>query len=133
MKKSLRIKIASQADLIGIIAATICMIHCLITPIYIVSKPSLLPLEEAHISHPWGWWKLLDYLFLTFGLMAVVLATQVDSPRWLILGLWISWVCLAIGIHIEEQILGKFLLYGGSLILVVHHVFHYKHCRAEHP
>ncbi len=130
MKKSLTAKVASQADLIGMLAATVCMIHCLATPVFMVAKPLLLPVEEAHIAP--GWWKMLDYLFITIGLIAVVFATQAFSPRWLVLGLWTSWFCLAIGIHLEDQILGKFLLYGGSLILILLHAFHYKHCKAKH-
>ncbi|MBX2873921.1 MAG: MerC domain-containing protein [Saprospiraceae bacterium] len=131
MKKSLTAQVASQADLIGMLAATVCMIHCLVTPLFLVAKPLLLPVEGTHIAHGWGWWEVLDYLFLTVGLIAVVFATHASSPRWLVFGLWISWFCLAVGIHLEEQLVGQFLLYGGSLILIVHHAFHYKYCR-EH-
>lgn len=132
MKKSLSSGVSSQADLIGMLAATVCMIHCLITPLFIVAKPLLLPIEETHITHPWGWWKILDYIFLTVGLLAVIFATQVSSPRWLIFGFWTSWFCLALGIHLEEEVVGKFLLYGGSSILIMHHVLHYRYCKAEH-
>lgn len=132
MKKSLSLDISRRADLIGMLAAMVCMIHCLITPLFIVAKPLLLPSEEAHIAHSWGWWKVLDYLFLTVGLIAVIFATLVSSPRWLTVGLWISWFCLALGIHLEEELVGKFLLYGGSSILIMHHVLHYRYCKAEH-
>lgn len=133
MKKSLTIKVSSQADLIGMLAAIVCVIHCLVTPLFILAKPSLLTIEEMSVANPWSWWKTLDYLFLLIGLLAVLFATQASSPRWLVIGLWISWFCLVIGIYLEELLVGKFLLYGGALILVIHHAFHYKHCKAGHP
>lgn len=114
------------------LAATVCMIHCLVTPFFFVAKPLLVPIEGSHMVHPSGWWEALDYVFLTIGLLAVVFATRASSPRWLVFGLWISWFCLAVGIHLEDQVVGKFLLYGGSLILILHHAFHYKFCKADH-
>ena len=131
MKRSLSTSVTSQADLIGMLAATLCMIHCLVTPLFFVAKPFLLPIEESKVAHPSGWWELLDYVFLTIGLLAVVFTTRASSPRWLVLGLWASWFCLAVGIHLEDQILGKFLLYGGSVILILHHVLHYKFCHVD--
>lgn len=60
MKNLLTTKIFNQVDLIGMLAATVCMIHYLIRSLFIVAKSLLLPsdckAEHAYISryHIWN-------------------------------------------------------------------------------
>jgi hypothetical protein len=95
--------ISSKADYIGITGSVLCIIHCLITPILLISS-SLLADRTLRIG-----FLSLDYVFIGVNIVAVYLATRRASQRFVKVGLW--------------TFLG---LFAGALLLEdVHEAFEY--------
>lgn len=123
-----------KSDLVGIIASSLCAIHCAITPLIFVAKPFL---HEAACQSsgccsnaPIGW-KIFDFIFLLISLFAVWYSaknTDKKSIQWL---LWISWIALMIGL-LTSRYFGHLLMYIGSFVLVLTHLINFQHCQACH-
>ncbi|WP_138991696.1 MerC domain-containing protein [Larkinella sp. C7] len=94
---------SSKADYIGITGSVLCIIHCLITPILLISS-SLLADRTLRIG-----FLSLDYVFIGVNIVAVYFATRRASQRLVKVGLW--------------AFLG---LFAGALLLEdVHEAFEY--------
>lgn len=77
-------------------------------------------------------WAMLDYLFLFVSLLAVWYSARHTSSRSVRLLLWVGWAGFAAGLLLEAGAFafGKWLMYAGSVALVVTHVVNFRHCRA---
>lgn len=121
-----------KSDFVGIIASSLCAIHCAITPLIFVAKPFLhetvCQSNACCTNAPIGW-KVFDFLFLLISLFAVwysAKSTDKRSIQWL---LWMSWICLIIGLLTSKHF-GHLIMYIGSLSLVVIHLMNFRYCRA---
>ena len=66
-------------DNVGIVASSLCMIHCLGTPFLFIAKAcSTSCCSEAPI-----WWQLIDYLFLIISFVAIYFATKNTNHYWI--------------------------------------------------
>lgn len=121
----------NQSDLLGAAASGLCAIHCTLTPLLFAAKPLIEGTMGEH-AHGVGFWAVFDYVFLLLSLAAVwysALHTSHSSIKWV---LWIAWVVFAIGILSEplELAYGKWLMYIGSIALVITHLQNYRYCRS---
>ena len=83
-----------QSDKIGIIASTLCAIHCLMTPVLFVVKACTTSCcAESPI-----WWQSIDYIFLIISFIAIYYTTKNSSKSWVIISLWTSWILLLLTI-----------------------------------
>ena len=119
-----------RSDLLGAVASGLCAIHCTLTPIFFVAKPVL---DGALVDHAdcSGIWAVLDYVFLVLSLAAVWYSarhTNLAIIKWI---LWIAWVVFAVGLLSEPLDLshGKWLMYAGSITLVITHLQNYRYCQ----
>ena len=102
-------------DTIGISAAVLCLIHCIIFPLLMV-----IPLGISHNPY-------IDLAFLLVGAVVVFRITQQISSRWLKLLFWISISLLFISVltdlifevHIP-------LIYVGAAGLITGHIINFK-------
>lgn len=108
----------SRSDLVGIGSATLCVAHCLLTPI-------LISMAAAY-----GWWPGLSYLFVLVSFYAAFETSQhsVGSP-WLSL-IWISFTLLFVSVLFEDgyawlEIIG----YLASAGLILGHLFNIRYCK----
>ncbi len=127
--------ISKKSDLLGILASGLCAVHCAITPLFFAAKP-LLDKAMSEGGHgcehaPWGW-AMLDYVFLVLSGLAVWYSARHTDNRPIKLVLWAAWACFAIGLLLEagHVAFGKWLMYTGSIALVVTHIVNFRHCRA---
>ena len=121
----------SKSDIIGIIASTLCFVHCLITPFLLVAYTGSLIGE----THTW-WWGTLDLIFLAISFFAVYWSARTTSKAWVKHALWYSWLFLSLLIlneklelwHLPEEI-----IYIPAIGLIVLHFYnrHYCHCEDE--
>ena len=119
-----------QSDLLGAFASGLCAIHCTLTPIFFLAKPMLDNSIEIH-AHGNSFWTALDYVFLVLSLVAVWFSSKHTSHKAIKWVLWIAWIVFSIGllserIHFEN---GIWLMYAGSITLVIAHIINYRHCR----
>ncbi|GAB3325403.1 hypothetical protein GCM10027299_23470 [Larkinella ripae] len=72
----------SKADYIGITGSVLCIIHCLITPILLISSTLLTDhtLRVGFLS--------LDYVFILVNIVAVFFASRRAREPYIKLGLW---------------------------------------------
>jgi len=107
---------SQRADQIGAWTSALCLIHCAIPPFFFAASSAW--------QTPPGW-EFFDLAFLIVSFLAVWFANKnVVSKRMRVL-LWIGWVVLAAGIGAEQGGWhpGKILLYVGSAILVLGHLW----------
>lgn len=103
-------------DAIGISAAVLCLIHCIIFPLLMV-----IPLGISHNPY-------VDLAFLLIGTVVVYRVTKQTSVRWLKWLFWLSIILISISvvfdliyeIHVP-------LIYVGAAGLIAGHIINFKH------
>ncbi|MFT5017496.1 MAG: hypothetical protein ACI9G6_002272 [Limisphaerales bacterium] len=124
---------SNYSNLLGAAASGLCAVHCAATPLLFAAKPVFEHAAGEH-GHVDGspLWAAFDYVFLVLSFLAVWYSTRHTDHNTLKRVLWVSWVVFATGILFEAFHLpyGHWLMYGGSIALVVVHVKNYQHCRA---
>ena len=122
---------SNYSNLVGAAASGLCAVHCAATPLLFAAKPVLGHAVGEH-AHGSPLWAAFDYVFLVLSFLAVWYAARHSDHSILKRVLWVSWVVFATGILFEAFHLpyGHWLMYGGSIALVVVHVKNYQHCRA---
>ena len=79
-----------KPDTIGAIASTLCVIHCLLTPVlFAVQSYTAVHSEAAPI-----WWKNLDFIFISISFFAINRSTKNSSKKSIQYALWVCWVSL---------------------------------------
>jgi len=142
-RKQMKLKaiLDARSDYIGIISATICLIHCIIVPIifaYYVHDHSSHShsfgsgVEGSHGHHhlgSFGFFKV-DFIFLAIGLVAIIFSSRHTSSKWIRFMMWTSYVILVCSVLMEEvNIFFQVTLYAASVGLILAHVFNLKHLR----
>ncbi len=119
-----------KSDTIGVFASSLCLIHCVSTP--------LLFIAQAHaaccdVDAP-SWWKSLDYIFLAVSFIAVYWSAKSTSKQWIKPAMWITWALLSFIILNEKGqwlALPEYAIYIPSLGLVFLHVYNLKFCQCK--
>ncbi|MCH2224685.1 MAG: MerC domain-containing protein [Crocinitomicaceae bacterium] len=117
-----------KSDTIGIMASTLCMIHCIATPFIFLAKTC----SDACCSASPTWWKSMDVLFLSISLLAVYQTAKNTSKIWVKYAMWLSWGLLMIIIGNEQQQLFPLFenaIYIPALSLTALHFYNFKYCR----
>ena len=115
-------------DIYGIIVCTLCLLHCIATPLIFFS----VALSNDNKILPPFLWKNLDYLFLAISLFIVYNSAKNTTKSIMKYLLGMSWLMLflvltneKIGVfHIPELV-----TYITSINLAVVHLYNYKYCR----
>ena len=115
-------------DIYGIIVCTLCVLHCIATPLIFFSVAAS---NDDKISPPFLW-KNLDYLFLAISLFIVYSSVKNTTKPIMKYILGISWVGLFLVI-INEKIgvfhIPELVTYITSINLAVVHLYNYRYCR----
>ena len=119
-----------DADWFGAAASGLCALHCAVTPLFFVTRPVLESTVDFH-HHGSGFWSLLDYVFLALSLIAVWYSARHTTHKGGRRLLWDAWVLFAVGLlsevfHFHQ---GIWLMYIGSITLVVTHLYNHRYCR----
>ncbi|WP_420574347.1 MerC domain-containing protein [Kordia sp.] len=120
----------SKSDNIGIFASSLCLLHCLLTPMLFIVQTQIISHE---VSAPL-WWKTLDYVFLLISFMAIYWSTKTTSKLWMKYALWSAWTCLCIIILNEKMALlpiPEYAIYIVSMALVFLHLYNKKYCKCQ--
>lgn len=106
---------SKSLDLLGISAAAICLIHCLLIPVFFI-----IPFESGHDA-----W--IDLVFLIIGLNVVYKVTKKTTSLPLKVLLWGSVLTIAISITLDLVFdVHSPLMYAGAAGLIVGHLINYK-------
>lgn len=120
--------IKQKSDSVGAIASSLCLVHCLATPLIFITQTCNLTCCSSAPT----WWQWIDYLFLIISFFAVYRSTQNSSKKWVKVALWISWLLLCTTI-INDKLnlitLDSYLNYLPALCLIVLHLYNKKFCQ----
>lgn len=118
--------IRQKADYVGITGSVLCIIHCLATPMVVMSS-TLFNHDTIRVG-----FLSLDYLFIGINIVAVWSASRHTS---LVIGiaLWSFLALFAAGLLLEDVHEGfEYVAYAASLGLVVTHIANIRYCRTHH-
>ena len=115
-------------DIYGIIVCTLCLLHCIATPLIFFS----VALSNDNKIPPPFLWKNLDYLFLAISLFIVYNSAKNTTKPIMKYLFGISWLILFLIITNEK--IGVFnipelVTYIISMNLAVVHLYNYRYCR----
>ncbi len=114
----------AKSDIVGIIASSVCIIHCMLTPLIAIIFSEVIKDK----------YELLNYLFLLISLVSVVLSVK-SSKHPFIKGLLIYfWIQLSVSLFFEDKnIIFSILMYFSAIGLIGIHVLNIKYCsRCKH-
>ena len=120
--------ISVNPDTLGIVASTLCLIHCIATPFLFLAKAcSTTCCADAPI-----WWQVVDYMFIVVSFAAIYFATKNSSKKWVKVALWSTWVVLLFTIVSETigaSLLPTQFVYIPALSIVILHLYNQKYCK----
>ena len=123
-------KISLPFDTIGIIAGSLCTIHCIATPFLFIAKAC----STACCAEAPAWWIMIDYLFLFISFIAIFFVSRVLNIKWLKFSFWISWSLLLFSIldhSFAVSYLPQNFIYIPSFLIVALHFYNVKFCKCE--
>ncbi|MCI4668403.1 MAG: MerC domain-containing protein [Bacteroidia bacterium] len=116
------------SDYLGIISASLCLIHCLVAPafmgayVHAHNHGSHAAGESIFLHHAW------DYFFLVVGFIAVLFSAKHSHQPILKALLWLTFAFLAASILLESWApLLQNLVYFSSLGLITVHILNIRH------
>ena len=120
--------LANNSDLFGVLTCSMCLIHCISTPLILISFSSL----NTKLSMSYSWWSNLDYVFLIISFLLVHISAQTTRIKIMKFFFWLSWFSLFLVIINEKTELYEFSEYLTYLIttgLSLLHLFNLKYCK----
>ena len=119
-----------NSDLIGALASSLCMVHCIVTPfLFIASACS----ETCCASTP-TWWVWIDYIFILISFFAVYRSTKTTSKSWIIPSMRAAWGALLISILIEHNSsinISSNFKYISAFALIGLHFYNLRYCQCK--
>ena len=119
-----------KPETIGAIVSTLCVVHCLLTPLLFVAQSY----TATHSHEAPFWWKSLDYLFILISVIAVYESTKKSTNKLIKAGLWMSWIMLFLLILNEKLVwieLDEIITYSVALTLSMLHIYNLNYCQCE--
>ena len=119
-----------KPDTIGAIVSTLCVVHCLLTPLLFVAQSY----TATHSHEAPFWWKNLDYLFILISVIAVYESIKKSTNKLIKAGLWMSWIMLFLLILNEKLVwieLDEIITYCVALTLSMLHIYNLNYCQCE--
>mgnify|MGYP000338703930 CR=1 FL=1 len=125
--------ITLKTDKIGIVASTLCMLHCIATPFIFFAKSCSVSSSSCCDSTP-NWWSSLDFLFLLISFFAIYQSSKNSSKLWMKYAMWSTWALL-LAVLLTENIyvfsLPDYTIYFPALTLVILHIYNLKYCQCK--
>ncbi len=107
-----------KANHVGIINSSICLLHCIATPV-------LIGLGASFITHPF-----LNYLFIVISIVSAGIATKNTQLLSIKVMLWLGVIGFGACLLLEDAWVGfEYLGYAFSFAIIVTHVINIKHCK----
>ena len=107
----------NKADLIGILSSSICLVHCIATPL-------LIAFGVGFLTNPF-----FKYLFLIISFISIFKATVKITHTKIAFLLWVSFVGFLFSTLFQEKY--HWLHYSGyffALLIIIGHLINIKHC-----
>ncbi len=124
------ILIKQKSDIVGTLASSICLIHCIATPFIFIAQIN----SATCCSAPPTWWKLMDFLFLIISFFAIYWSTKTTTIKWIKPLLWLNWLAL-LAVILNEKLelfpLSEAVIYVPAITLIILHLYNRKYCKCN--
>ncbi len=120
--------LTNNSDFFGILSCSLCLVHCIFTPLILFSLSSL----NSKSSMSYSWWNNLDYVFLIISFFMVYISVQNTRIKRMKLFFWLSWFFLFLVIVNEKKELfgfSDYLIYIATSGLSLLHLLNLKYCK----
>ena len=120
----------SKSDYIGASASTLCMIHCMVTPLLFAVQAATLSCSELS---PW-WWKMVDYIFLFVTFFAIHFTNKNTTSVWIpkvLYGCWGVLSLLVINDTVHLVTIPHMIIYIPALGMTFLHLYNRKYCHCQ--
>lgn len=117
-----------KPDTIGALASSLCVIHCLVTPVIFAAQG----VSALHHDTVPIWWKNIDFLFVAISVFAVYRSANNSNNSFIKYALWLSWFSLLILILNEKLIwlpLSELITYTVAFTLASLHLYNLNYCQ----
>ena len=116
-----------KADYIGITGSVLCLAHCLVTPVLLMTT-TLMRDEHLRVSY-----LSLDYVFIGINIVAVYFATRANPSPAIKRALWGFLALFTIAILLEDMNeTVQLISYAASAGLVMTHLINIRRHRLQH-
>lgn len=119
-----------NSDIVGALATTLCLLHCVATPFLFIAHTSMHE-HEHHRNAPF-WWQSIDILFIVVSFLAVQWSVKYSSKAWIKPAFWMSWALISFVIFNEKLEfihLPESIIYFPALALVGLHLYNRTYCQ----
>jgi hypothetical protein len=107
-----------KADITGILSSSICLVHCIITPL-------LIAFGAEYLTNPF-----FKYLFLIISFVSIFKATENLTNKKIVLLLWVSFWCFLFSTSFQEKYHWIHnTQYFLAILIVLGHILNIKHCK----
>ena len=124
------LSILFKPDIIGSLASTLCLVHCLATPfIFITQACTMSCCADAPI-----WWQSIDYIFIVISFFAIFRATKTSTNKIISKLLWITWFiffALILNKSFDLIYLDKKFAYTAGITLACLHIYNLRYCQCK--
>ena len=120
-----------KPDTVGAIASSLCVIHCLMTPLLFAAQ-SLTAVHDHHFAPVW--WQNLDFLFIIISFIAIYQSTKKSNNISIRYALWINWFTLFFLILNEKTewfSLAEIITYIVAFTLASLHIYNLNYCQCK--
>ena len=120
----------TKPDYLGAAASTLCLLHCLATPIvFIASACSATCCADTPV-----WWQLIDYAFLAVSFIAITVAAKNSTKNWMGKALFASWTLLLLAVMNESFDIYEFpemFVYLPAFSMIGLHLYNQRYCQCK--
>ena len=120
--------LTNNSDIFGVLTCSLCLVHCISTPLILLSLSSL----NTKLSMSYSWWSNFDYLFLLISFFMVYFSTQITKVKRMKYLFWLSWFSLLLIIlneKIELYEFSEYVNYVTITALSLLHLYNLKYCK----
>lgn len=114
-------------DLIGILASSLCLIHCVITPFLFLSNFLIVSQTSGGKQEVLLLWKVLEFGFLILSIWAIYRVTRQKKSVWISFAMYTAWIFLALSVLLELSDVHFFEeqpKYIAAAVLIILHLNH---------
>ena len=114
-------------DLIGILASSLCLIHCVITPFLFLSNFLIVIETSGGKQEVLHLWKVLEFGFLILSIWAIYRVTRQKKTLWISYAMYTAWMFLALSVLLELADVHFFQdnpKYIAAAVLIIVHLYH---------
>lgn len=118
----------NNSDFFGALTCSLCLLHCISTPLILISFTSL----NTKLSMSYSWWSNFDYVFIFISFFMVYFSSRVTTVKMMKYLFWLSWGILFLIIINEKTELFQFseyTTYIAALALSLLHIYNLKYCK----